>query len=157
MSRGMLHRYFASKNELLAATAENASEFYYDVISKSLHDAGEKPYAKLQAIIAADLGPELLNRESVVLWNALRSVAHSDAHVREFSSTRDESLQSTLREIYEELLGVSLKEPEISGDLANGTIALLEGMWADYFLYPDRFNREKAISIVMRFIDGQLK
>ena len=38
-------------------------------------------------------------------------------------------------------------------DLATATIAMLEGFWADYFLYVDRFDRAKAEQLVMMLLE----
>ena len=37
---------------------------------------------------------------------------------------------------------------------ALGLTTMLDGMWTDYFLYPQDFNREKALGSVFMFLDA---
>ena len=156
LSRGMLHLYFKNKDELIEATARHCSDEYYRKLNVFLEAAGEDPSARLMALVDADLSTEILNLETVIVWNALRSIAHTNARVRRFTTTRDRSLQKIYHELFEAILGHDVSDPTRSSDLANGTIALLEGMWSDYFLYPDTFNRENARRIVLRMITAQI-
>jgi hypothetical protein len=41
-------------------------------------------------------------------------------------------------------------------DLAHGTIALSEGMWTDYFLHSDAFDRDAAKRVIFRFLSAFL-
>ncbi len=156
LSRGMLHLYFKNKDHLLEATAQHFSEQYYDRLQMFLDAAGDDPATRLNALIDADLSEEILNLETVVVWNALRSLAHTSEQVRSFTTTRDRSLQDIYKKTFEKLLDHDASDPTKASDLANGTIALLEGMWSDYFLYPETFNRETARRIVSRMISAQV-
>jgi TetR/AcrR family transcriptional repressor of bet genes len=156
LSRGMLHLYFKNKDELIEATARHFSVEYYRKLQVFLDRAGDDPAARLNALIDADFSTDILNIETVVLWNALRSLAHTNQRIRQHTTTRDESLVDIYREIYDAILGSDDKDPSRSSDLANGTIALLEGMWSDYYLYPESFDRANARRIVWRMISAQV-
>lgn len=156
LSRGMLHLYFKNKDELIEATAQYFSEEYYRKFRVFVDAAGDDPARKLEAMIDADLSEEILNLETVVVWNALRSLAHTNGAVRSFTTTRDQSLHDIYKETFEALLGNSTSDPTKASDLAIGTLAILEGMWSDFFLYPETFNRKTAKRIVSRLISAQV-
>lgn len=156
LSRGMLHLHFKNKDDLLEATARHFSESYYRNLTVFLDKAGDDPADRLNALIEADLSPEILNLETVVLWNALRSLAQANERVRRFTTTRDRSLLDIYRKTFDDLIDDDTSDPTKASDLANGTIALLEGMWSDYFLYPETFNRDTARRIVRRMISAQV-
>ncbi len=156
LSRGMLHLYFRNKDELLEATAEHFSREYYDKLQTFLEAAGPGPRERLLAMVEADLSEEILNLDSVVILMALRTAAHTNPRIRKYATTRDRALLDMFKTVYDDILDGGVRDPAISGDLANGTIALLEGMWSDYFLYPQTFNRAKARRIVLRMIGAQL-
>ena len=137
---------------MLVATAEYFSKAYYGKLQAFVDGAGPNAETRLLAMIDADLSPEILNLETVVVWAALRSAAHSNAGIREFTTTRDRTLQGMYAALYGELLDGHSSDPTLPGDLANGTIALLEGMWSDYSLYRDAFDRSEARRIVLRMI-----
>ncbi len=156
LSRGMLHLYFKNKKELVIATAEHYSNGYYEKMQSFIDTAGDDPVDRLNAMIDADLSEEILNLETVVVWNALRSIAHTDEEIRAHTTTRDKTLYGLYRQVYEEILGPDEPDRGKAGEIAAGTIALTEGLWSDFFLYPDTFDRAGARRIVMRLIKGQV-
>ena len=45
-----------------------------------------------------------------------------------------------------------MTDAEAARDATHGLLALLEGMWTDYLLHPDRFDRDEAMRITFRFL-----
>jgi AcrR family transcriptional regulator len=157
LTRAMVMKAFGNKETLLQATAERFGESYFREISKLMADADPSPSEFVRAMVRADLSPEVLNAETITVLMVLRSLAHSDPKIREFSSTRDRRL----RDAYTDAIGNALAKPDPEGalakDLATATIAMLEGFWADYFLFMGKFDREKAESLVMMLLEPYLQ
>ena len=156
LSRGMLHLYFSSKEELLVATAAYFAENYYEKQAGFIEKAGADPLDRLKAMIEADLSDVLLNRESTSLWYALRSIAHTNEDIRKHATTRDRRLFEMYSDLFEELMTKGKKQGLTALELAYGLTAMTEGMWMDYFLFPANFNREKAKDIVLAFVASQI-
>jgi AcrR family transcriptional regulator len=104
---------------------------------------------QLRAIIDADFDPVVLNRRTMAVWFAFRGEAHSSPEYMPFIDSRDARMQQTITSICRELRdagGDTGTDPQIA---ALSIIALLEGLWTDYYLHPDRFDRDTARAVVL--------
>ncbi len=154
LSRGMIHLHFDSKEHLLVEAASHWSEVYFAQLEINLLSAGTSAYDRLRALISSDLGEKILNPKTVNAWFAFRGEARSHNSFAKYSDTRDEVLRKMFTEAFREL-AEGREEPDVlARDAAHGTIAMLEGMWADYLLHQDAFNRDTAKRIVFRFVSA---
>ncbi|MGI9414129.1 MAG: TetR family transcriptional regulator C-terminal domain-containing protein [Hyphomicrobiales bacterium] len=154
LSRGMIHLHFDSKNHLLLEAARHMSKQYYANLDSFLQAAGDSPQEKLEAMISADLSEEILNRKTVNVWYAFRGEARSQNSFARFSDTRDDVLRGMFNEAYLQL-AEGTEEPDVlARDATHGTLALLEGMWTDFLLHSEAFNRNSAKRIVFRFLSA---
>ena len=156
LSRGMVHLYFDNKDALLVAAARHSAEVYYDTLSEQLQTAGSSPQEVVQTVILSDLGDALLNERAIKIWFAFRGEAHANEAIAQFSDTRDDHLQDMIFDAFLEM-ATAQQLPEsgkIARDATHGTLALLEGMWTDYLLHSDSFNRASAARIIFRFLSA---
>jgi len=154
LSRGMVHLHFDNKDHLLIETARYMSDQYYAKLDEFLRDAGDSPQEKLEAMISADLSEVILNRETINVWYAFRGEARSQNAFAIYSDTRDDALRGMFFDAYLQL-AVNTPDPNaLARDATHGTLALLEGMWTDFLLHSEAFNRNTAKRIVMRFLSG---
>ncbi len=72
----------------------------------------------------------------------------------EHCDTRDDALRQMIFDAYVALAEQSEEPEALARDAMHGTIALLEGMWTDYFLHSDQFNRNTAKRIILRFVSA---
>ncbi len=154
LSRGMIHLHFDNKEHLLIEAARHMSEVYYAQLETFLQPAGTNARDRLRALISADLSDKILNPKTVNAWFAFRGEARSHNSFAEHSDTRDEALRKMFIQAYCDLAKGREEADTLARDAAHGTIALLEGMWADYLLHPDAFNRNTAKRIVFRFVSA---
>jgi len=156
LSRGMVHLYFENKDSLLVAAAKHASEVYYSNLSKALETADSNPQKIIETVILSDLGEIILNERTVKIWFAFRGEAHANKAITQFSDTRDDQLRDMIFNAFVEI-ATEQREPEpakLARDTTHGTLALLEGMWADYLLHSDSFSRNSAVRIIFRFLSA---
>lgn len=156
LSRGMIHLHFESKDELLLECVKEMAARYYEHLSAFVERAGTSPEKRLVAMVEADLDEGVLNERSVAIWSAFRGVARSQAIFARYSDTRDRRLRDLYLTTCAQLIDPETQPLQVARDLAYGTLALLEGMWADYFLHVDDFDRAAAKRIVFRFLAAQL-
>lgn len=152
LSRGMVHLHFASKQDLLLEAARYMNRTYYDKQKNFLNSAGGRPQDQLAAIITADLSEEILNSTSVNAWYAFRGEARSHNSFAKYSDTRDEKLRHMMFVAFLALAKNSSKSEALAKDVTYGAIALLEGMWTDFLLHYDEFDREGAKRIIFSFL-----
>ncbi len=158
LSRGMIHLHFGGKENLLVAAAKQSAERYFDVLDKFLEAAGAKPQEIVAAVVNADLDERVMNPGSVKIWYAFRGAARDRAMIAQFSDTRDARLNNLIYRAFREICDQSQipDSSTVARDATHGTLALLEGMWTDYLLHPDLFDRQIARRIVFRFLSGIL-
>ncbi len=148
LTRAMIMKTFGNKENLLRAAAERFGEMYFEKIERLTKASGPDPRDIVRAMVRADLCAEVLNADTIAVLTVLRGLAQSDPKIREFSSTRDHRLRNIYTTAIANALGQSENDPSLAQDLATATIAMLEGFWADYFLFMDSFDREKAQDLI---------
>ncbi len=154
LSRGMIHLHFGGKDALVEEAAKYSSAQYYESLNGLLQSAGSEAQEIIEAIIRSDLSEGVLNVRTVSLWYAFRGESRKRAAIAAYSDTRDSRLRNLLFEAFLKLSRQSdVSQPETTAkDATNGTLALLEGMWADFLLHPQSFDRQVAIRTIFRFI-----
>lgn len=158
LSRGMIHLHFESKDKLLEAAVAHANVQYYDRLDRAVQAAGPRAQDTIDAIIRSDLSAEAMNPRLVSIWHAFRGEAHERKAFAAHSTTRDQRLRSMIFQAFLTLArDAEHSDPsELARDATHGTLAMMEGMWADYLLHPQSFNRDEAARIVFRFLTALL-
>jgi TetR/AcrR family transcriptional repressor of bet genes len=140
---------------LLVEAARFMAENYYRNLFQFFDAAPATPAQRLIAMIEADLDDGNLNAKTIAIWFAFRGAARAHNEFARYSDTRDRRLRDIFTATLAELIGKPADAAEVI-DVANGTIALMEGMWADFFLHSDAFDRAAAKRVVLHFIAGVL-
>ncbi|MAC80470.1 MAG: transcriptional regulator [Rhodobacteraceae bacterium] len=151
LSRGMIHLHFGGKDGLLVAAAEAFSDCYFEEMQRQLARAGDTPEAVITAVIRADLSPEIMNERAVAIWHGFRGESRTNTAIARYSDTRDMRLRET---IFRAFLALLDGDSHTANEVTLGTLAMMEGMWTDYLTHPDRFSRDTAVRIIMRFLGG---
>ncbi len=154
LSRGMIHLHFGSKDNLVNEAARHSSEQYYIGIYALLETTGQSGQEHIEMIIRGDLSEDILNKKNVSIWYAFRGEARNRAAIAEFSDTRDAKLRTMIYNAFARVANeAGIDQPEqIARDATHGTLAMLEGMWTDFLLHPDSFDRAEAARIIFRFL-----
>jgi TetR/AcrR family transcriptional repressor of bet genes len=155
LSRGMIHMHFDNKDHLLLEAARTMAANYYEHLSRFIDAAPDAPAQRLIAMVEADLDECILNPRSAAIWFAFRGEARSQNAFAQYSDTRDRRLKGLYVTTCAEMLGKDARSQEVL-DLAHGTIAMSEGMWTDYFLHSDAFDRRAAKRVIFRFLSAFL-
>jgi TetR/AcrR family transcriptional repressor of bet genes len=151
VSRGLVNVHFKSKKMLLLESAKHMALRYEKTRKEALKRSGDTPSEKLEAMIRTDFSPKALNSRSVGFWFAFRSQVRSMPECLPLADTRDMLLKQDITGpvtlINEE--GNYNLQPEI---IVDGLMAMLEGMWTDFYIHPKNFDREKAIKTSLLFL-----
>lgn len=144
LSRGMISLHFGSKENLLLALIEQLAEDYTENWRAAVDQGGSEPAQRLVALMRADFAPMVLNRRNMVIWFAFRAEAPANPQYRPFVDSRESNFRQAMSEICRTLAGSGNEE---SADRrAYALTVLLEGMWADFHLNPDSFDRDEALN-----------
>ncbi|MEQ9241079.1 TetR family transcriptional regulator C-terminal domain-containing protein [Roseovarius indicus] len=158
LSRGMIHLHFNGKDGLMDAAVQHASDLYYQNLYMLLEKVRPSawPQERIEAVIRSDLSETILNQNNVRIWYAFRGEARERQSIRSFSDTRDDRLRGLLFQAFLTITRASYAHDpaQIARDATHGTLAFLEGMWADYLIHPDAFDRNEACRIIFRFLSA---
>ncbi len=150
----MIHLHFRSKDNLFVAAVMRAGEDYYGHLENFLANAESPAQNRLAAVIDCDLDEKVLNKRSVNIWYAFRGEAREGKAISKYTDTRDRRLNSLIYQAFRELADIEDHDEAtlVARDATLGTLALLEGMWTDFLLHPDVFDRKRAKRIIFRFL-----
>lgn len=149
LSRGMVNLHFRSKANLLVEVVRHYSDAYGTHWQAAMAAAGPRPEDRLRALIAADFDAAVLNRRMMAVWTAFRGEAQTSPAYMPFIDSRDTRLHAAITAICADLVAAG-PYPSVDPALAAmAFLAVLEGLWNDFHLYPDRFDRDAARAVVL--------
>ncbi len=151
VSMGLVNVHFKSKDSLLGRVLEQMADEYSTHWRSTLERAPQEPVAQLIALVLADFDPRVLNQKTLGVWFAFRAQARAKPEYVDLVGSRERAqLQKTIS-LFQQINEISAHEhdPET---LAMGLTTMLDGMWTDYFLYPQEFDRNQALQSVFMFL-----
>lgn len=156
LSRGMINLHFASKEQLLLESAKMMAEKYFAHLQRFVNNAEKDPESLLIALLEADFDDAILNPREIGVWFAFRGEARYNDQFKPYSNTRDAHLLQQYDGIFKRLLADG-KDPSIKPrDLTLGLLALTEGLWSDYFMHGEEFDRRQAKRVIYLYLSRML-
>jgi TetR/AcrR family transcriptional repressor of bet genes len=144
LSRGMLNLHFGTKENLIAEVLNFVSNEYKENWVKAIEGSSDQPEKRLMAIFMADLSPIVLNPTNAGVWTAVRAD-------RSFSEKNRDTVETRNPEFFEAILSCCENLCAEGGYNVDTNIAakaftnLLEGLYIDFNMHPDNFDREEAV------------
>jgi len=152
LSPGIVNFYFKSKDQLLAATLAKLAEEYESFWMAAIEASRQSPAAGLEAMLDADFHPSICTHEKVVVWFAFWSEAQSRPLYKSVVSELEERYHQQTRVLFAALIEEG-GYTEIDPDSASlGINAMVDGLWADFLIAPESFDREGAKRVCRRFL-----
>ena len=142
VSTGIVHHYFADKDDLLFATMQDLLEtLRRDAVARMR--AAKTPQGRLDAIIHASFGDEQFADEVFSAWLALYGNARGSASLQRILRIYHRRLASNLIHSLVPMIG-----RERAGSAALGIAALIDGLWLRYALTgpPDDPETPRALT-----------
>ena len=153
VSTGLINAHFNTMTALLDEVLTQMADEYKLHWRECLKNASKHPNAQLKAMVLADFDPQVLNLKTMGVWFAFRAMARSRPQYIELVGPREkeqmEKMKTLLRQLNKE--SGSTHDPQL---VARGLTAMLDGIWTDYYLYPDNFDRDINRNCVFMFLDG---
>jgi TetR/AcrR family transcriptional repressor of bet genes len=128
ISSGMVHHYFADKDELLFATMRHLlSELRSDAVIRL--SAATSPRARINAIIDACFGDKQFDGQVFSAWLALYGNARQSPRLQRILGVYHRRLRSSLLHDLRRVTG-----PADAARIAEGIGAMIDGLWLRYAL-----------------------
>jgi TetR/AcrR family transcriptional repressor of bet genes len=138
LARGMVNLHFHRKDKLLHEVLQHLADAYRASWQAAVAGAGDDPADKLWALIEYDVARKNHDDRALIAWLAFRQEAITNPSYRALCDTREAAFLGTVRSLCTALIrqGRYPIKPETA---ALGITFLLEGLWLDWALDPDRY------------------
>jgi AcrR family transcriptional regulator len=138
LARGMVNLHFHRKDKLLHEVLKHLADAYRASWQAALVGVGDDPAARLLALVEHDVKREGHDDRALIAWLAFRQEAITNPHYRPLCDTREAAFFGTVKSLCAALVkqGRYPIKPEVA---ALGITFLLEGLWLDWALDPERY------------------
>ena len=150
VSAALAHHYFGGKDQLLLATMRHLlSELGTDL--RHALQAADSPRARLSAIISVNFSASQFAHETIAAWLTFYGHAQQSLEMRRLLRIYARRLHSNLCFALEQLT-----DKQTAQHIAEGTGALIDGLYIRHALGADAPEAPKAIALVEDYITVQL-
>ena len=150
VSTGIIHHYFRDKNDLIFETMRSLLEDLRIETVDRLRRAN-LPRDRLGAIIDASFAPQQFSMEVMTAWLALYGSAQNSPQLARIFGIYGRRLNSNLRHAFSHLM-----DPQAARLAAEGTAAMIDGLWLQYALRGRSRDPDSARRMVQSYIDLQI-
>ncbi|MBL8908437.1 MAG: transcriptional regulator BetI [Rhizobiales bacterium] len=150
VSTGIVHHYFADKNDLLVATMRALLEILRREAVERLR-AARTHRARVDAVIHASFGDAQFGEEVFSAWLALYGNARTSAQLQRILRIYHRRLDSNLRHDLSALVGRSAAR-----SMALNIAALIDGLWLRYALTGRPEDPETPRALARDYLDAKL-
>lgn len=152
LSRGMINLHFNSKDELFIETLAYLADIYSNAWADALAKAADTPAEQVMALLKAELSPKILNKKNLPVWIAFRSMSHPNPEYIALASTRNEGVLATYTTLFSKIIEEGGYTHLHAASIARGIMAMGEGLWIDFMMFPNNFRRESALKTYQMFL-----
>ncbi len=152
LSHGVVNYHFESKEALYDATLGYLAQEHYDLWTKTLAEAGDKPAAQLTAIIEADFDKKVCTQKKLAVWFAFWGQAKYRPNYQKIHNKFDNERSTELKRICADLIAEGGYRGQKAVEAAHAVEALLDGLWLSLLLYPSYETREESYATCMKAI-----
>jgi TetR/AcrR family transcriptional repressor of bet genes len=153
LARGMVNLHFHRKDALLHEVLKHLADAYRASWQAAVAQAGNGPADKLWALIEHDVGRKTHDDRALIAWLAFRQEAITNPSYRALCDTRETAFLATVRS----LCSVLIKDGgyAVKADVAAlGITFLLEGLWLDWALDPERYRPKVGRDVCRTHLAG---
>lgn len=153
VSMGLVNVHFKSKDSLLKQVLQQMADAYNAHWRAMLAIASNDSVEQLKTLVLADFDPTVLNLKTLGIWFAFRAQARARPEYIDLVGSRERAQLQLTVEFFDQINQKS-GQNHTAETLALALTTMLDGMWTDYFLYPDEFDRDRALQTVFLFLDA---
>lgn len=149
---GLVKHHFGNKENLLVETYRHLNENTVGRIARALNenqsDIGKALDGALQALFPSDLSDVRQMRVLVAFWGLVLTNPN-------FAKVQADTNAQT-RALFCQLAAKQIGNEDDAADIADGIIALTDGLWLECCMNPNRMPPAKAVQIAVKFSQASL-
>jgi TetR/AcrR family transcriptional regulator, transcriptional repressor of bet genes len=144
LSQGIVNLHFTNKETLFVETLGYLAQEHFEYWSSAVEKAGDNTGKQLAAMIETDFAPSICTPKKVAVWfafwgQAKQRPSYLKVHDR-FDNQRDKEIKRLCAQIVEE----GRYEDIDAASMARSLVALVDGLWLNFLLYPKLVSRKQA-------------
>ena len=144
VSHGLLRHYFTNPENLLLETYQQVCDDFIARFEQEMAAPHPDPWEALDSFFAVLFSEEWASAEMLGAWMAFWTLVRSNADFARTSEAFNRRLRELLRTAVSRLPAAErLPDAEVAAILS----AVMDGLWLDYCLSPDRLPREDALAL----------
>ncbi len=152
LSQGIINLHFQSKDRLLIETLRYVADEYTNAWRTALDKAGPSSAEKLAAVIEAEFGKAVCDRNKIAVWFAFWGESKSRPTYRRICTELDREFDAMLTGLCADLISDGGYSGIDAGNIATALSAMGEGLWLDLLVNPESMDRERAKAICMTYL-----
>lgn len=146
VSPGLIRHHFGSMEGLIVETYRSVGDRVAAATDAAVLDAGDDPYAQLDAFLAANFRPPILDADLLATWVAFWSLVRRDGRVRAVHAEIYGGHRAQLERILTAV--AALRDAPLDIRLTAIAIsAIVDGLWLEHCLEPTTFSPEEAVTM----------
>jgi AcrR family transcriptional regulator len=138
LARGMVNLHFHRKDRLLHEVLKHLADSYRTSWQQALARAADDPAARLWALVEHDVARKAHDDNALIAWLAFRQEAVTNPAYRPLCDTRESAFFGTVKSLCAALIKQGGYDVKVE-TAALGITFLLEGLWIDWALDPQRY------------------
>jgi TetR/AcrR family transcriptional repressor of bet genes len=142
-SRGLIGHYFSGKDALLLHAVRELAKDFENVTRVAADGAGQDPFDRLHAVVAASFSEPVFTKERVLVWVALASTAHWSPELAEVYRKLYRPYHRGLARLIKkagDARGVKINSERLAVTLTQ----LVEGLWSGWAADPKTVSVREA-------------
>lgn len=152
LSLGIVNLHFQSKHKLLEETLRFLSEEYETACQSALARAGTSAAGKLAALVELDFSPKVCDRGKLAVWFAYWGEVKSRPTYLQICADKDNRYEDIVTGLCQELIDQGAAPGSSAREIAAGLSALVNGLWLDLLMTPDKTDRKTCRNICMNYL-----
>ena len=155
LTAGMVNFHFDTKQQLLTATLAYVADEYTRSCNEIVAAYGSDPAAALLKLIDTSFDPQLADPAKIAVWYAFWGETGSRDDYVGICGRADKVLYDAASKMIGELTGDAWS-PLNAAAAAKGLCGLIDGLWQDFLLERDAFDRAQAIALCRAYLANLL-
>ena len=145
LSLGIANLHFQSKENLLRATLESVMREYHSGQFAILEDASEEsPAVRLGRLLDFQFSARVTNREKMSVWFAYYGEASARPMYQKICASMDRLAANKLEQVLAALISTGGYQRLDARQLANGYLAMIDGLWLSLLVAPRSLTKKNA-------------